>query len=95
MTSIRTFLSEVFTALFLYFVLKFKLFFICRKHCTPTCKQGCVNGTCVQPDVCQCNFGYVGQNCSIMCKCNGHSHCPGVDQLDVCLKCMNNTMVRI
>ncbi|XP_035218074.1 multiple epidermal growth factor-like domains protein 8, partial [Stegodyphus dumicola] len=61
------------------------------ERCTPTCKQGCVNGTCIQPDVCQCNFGYVGANCSIMCKCNGHSHCPGPDSLDLCLECKNNT----
>ncbi|XP_054720538.1 multiple epidermal growth factor-like domains protein 8 [Uloborus diversus] len=60
-------------------------------HCSPTCKQGCVNGTCIEPDVCLCNFGYVGNNCSTTCKCNGHSNCPGPDKLDVCLECKNNT----
>lgn len=65
-----------------------------RKHCTPTCRQGCVNGTCIQPDVCRCNFGFVGQNCSTMCKCNGHSDCPGPDDLENCIECKNNTFVR-
>ncbi|GIY78358.1 hypothetical protein CDAR_179641 [Caerostris darwini] len=62
-----------------------------ENRCVPTCKQGCFNGTCIEPDVCKCNFGFVGQNCSIMCKCNGHSNCPGPDELENCLECMNNT----
>ncbi|GBM96414.1 Multiple epidermal growth factor-like domains protein 8 [Araneus ventricosus] len=66
-----------------------------RNRCMPTCKQGCVNGTCIEPDVCQCNFGFVGQNCSTMCKCNGHSNCPGPDELETCLECKNNTFVSI
>ncbi|XP_042899680.1 multiple epidermal growth factor-like domains protein 8 [Parasteatoda tepidariorum] len=61
------------------------------KKCIPICKQGCVNGTCVQPDECKCNFGFVGNNCSIMCKCNGHSDCPSPEELDICLECKNNT----
>lgn len=40
----------------------------------------------------ECDFGYVGANCSIVCQCNGHSNCQGPDQLDVCLECHNNTI---
>ncbi|XP_030384738.1 multiple epidermal growth factor-like domains protein 8 [Scaptodrosophila lebanonensis] len=60
--------------------------------CLPVCSQGCVRGNCVRPDDCQCDFGYVGANCSIQCLCNGHSNCEGPDRLDICLECHNNTM---
>ncbi|CAL4062050.1 unnamed protein product, partial [Meganyctiphanes norvegica] len=60
--------------------------------CVPVCAQGCVHGSCIQPNNCSCNFGYVGKNCSIQCQCNGHSNCAGPDQLDICLECHNNTM---
>ncbi|XP_015608730.1 multiple epidermal growth factor-like domains protein 8 isoform X2 [Cephus cinctus] len=63
-----------------------------RKKCEPMCTQGCVRGSCVEPNVCRCDFGYVGANCSIQCQCNGHSNCAGPDKLDVCLMCHNNTM---
>ncbi|XP_050462738.1 multiple epidermal growth factor-like domains protein 8 [Cataglyphis hispanica] len=63
-----------------------------KKICVPMCTQGCVRGTCVEPDSCRCDFGYVGANCSIQCQCNGHSDCLGPDKLDVCTKCHNNTM---
>lgn len=63
-----------------------------KKTCIPKCTQGCVRGRCVNPDVCECDFGYVGANCSIQCLCNGHSDCKGPDQLDVCLECKNNTV---
>lgn len=56
------------------------------------CTQGCVRGTCIEPNICHCDFGYVGANCSIQCQCNGHSNCAGPDKLDVCLECHNNTM---
>lgn len=62
--------------------------------CKPVCEQGCVNGTCVEPNACQCHFGYVGQNCSVECQCNKHSNCRGVGAQDQCLQCFNNTMVR-
>ena len=55
--------------------------------CRPVCSQGCVHGDCQEPNVCRCHFGFVGSNCSIQCKCNGHSECAGPDQLDVCLDC--------
>lgn len=41
---------------------------------------------------CECDFGYVGANCSIQCQCNGHANCKGPDQLDICLECHNNTV---
>ncbi|XP_072325193.1 multiple epidermal growth factor-like domains protein 8 isoform X2 [Scyliorhinus torazame] len=59
--------------------------------CKPVCEQGCVNGTCVQPNNCQCHFGYVGQNCSVECQCNQHSNCESISALDRCLQCVNNT----
>ncbi|CAH2066767.1 unnamed protein product, partial [Iphiclides podalirius] len=60
--------------------------------CAAVCTQGCVRGACVQPNVCRCDFGYVGANCTIQCQCNGHSHCEGPDKLDKCIECHNNTM---
>ncbi|XP_048476526.1 multiple epidermal growth factor-like domains protein 8 [Rhincodon typus] len=59
--------------------------------CKPVCEQGCVNGTCVQPNSCQCHFGYVGPNCSVQCQCNQHSNCESVSARDRCLQCVNNT----
>ncbi|XP_028836876.1 multiple epidermal growth factor-like domains protein 8 [Denticeps clupeoides] len=61
-------------------------------QCQPVCSHGCVNGTCVSPGVCHCHFGFVGENCSSECRCNKHSNCAGVNQLDKCLKCHNNTV---
>lgn len=64
-----------------------------EKGCVPECSQGCVRGVCIEPNRCQCDFGYVGANCSIECQCNGHSNCAGPDKLKECLKCHNSTMV--
>lgn len=61
--------------------------------CIPVCSQGCVRGVCTRPGVCNCDFGYVGANCSIQCQCNGHSNCEGPDKLDQCITCHNNTVV--
>lgn len=61
--------------------------------CVPVCTQGCVRGTCIKPNVCNCDFGYVGANCSIQCQCNGHANCQGPDKLNECIQCFNNTMV--
>ncbi|XP_062321572.1 multiple epidermal growth factor-like domains protein 8 [Osmerus eperlanus] len=61
-------------------------------QCEPVCTQGCVNGSCVSPGVCQCHFGFVGENCSSQCRCNKHSNCANVSRPDVCLECHNNTM---
>ncbi|XP_014662467.1 PREDICTED: multiple epidermal growth factor-like domains protein 8 [Priapulus caudatus] len=59
--------------------------------CQPQCDNGCDHGTCVKPNVCRCFFGFVGANCSSVCDCNGHSNCKGVNALDTCLQCHNNT----
>lgn len=69
------------------------LLFSVSGQCEPVCAQGCVNGTCVSPGVCQCHFGFVGDNCSSQCSCNKHSNCAGVNKPDVCLECHNNTIV--
>ncbi|KAF3839320.1 hypothetical protein F7725_018037 [Dissostichus mawsoni] len=61
-------------------------------QCEPVCAQGCVNGTCISPGICQCHFGFVGDNCSSQCSCNKHSNCAGVSKPDVCLECHNNTI---
>ncbi|ETN65266.1 laminin subunit gamma-3 [Anopheles darlingi] len=61
-------------------------------ECMPVCSQGCVRGNCIEPNVCECDFGYVGANCSIQCQCNGHSNCAGPGQLDKCLQCYNHTV---
>lgn len=61
--------------------------------CRPVCAQGCVNGSCVEPDHCQCHFGFVGRNCSTECRCNRHSECAGVGARDHCLLCRNHTKV--
>ncbi|XP_063697443.1 multiple epidermal growth factor-like domains protein 8 [Culicoides brevitarsis] len=60
--------------------------------CKPICREGCVRGVCTAPDVCQCDFGYVGVNCTIQCNCNGNANCKGPDKLDECGECHNNTM---
>ncbi|XP_076035463.1 multiple EGF like domains 8 [Oratosquilla oratoria] len=62
------------------------------EQCTPICNQGCVFGTCIEPNKCKCHFGYVGKDCSIECHCNGHSNCEGPDKLNSCKECHNNTM---
>ena len=61
--------------------------------CRPVCAQGCVNGSCVEPDHCRCHFGFVGRNCSTECRCNRHSECAGVGARDHCLLCHNHTKV--
>lgn len=61
-------------------------------QCMPICDNGCDHGQCIEPNNCECDFGWVGKNCSIQCQCSGHSNCAGPDQLDVCLECHNNTI---
>ncbi|XP_004365629.1 hypothetical protein CAOG_00758 [Capsaspora owczarzaki ATCC 30864] len=56
--------------------------------CIAYCAQQCVFGVCVQPNVCKCNRGYIGLNCSMDCGCNGHSTC---QTYGVCERCMDNT----
>ncbi|RWS14422.1 hypothetical protein B4U79_03874 [Dinothrombium tinctorium] len=59
--------------------------------CKPVCRQGCLHGICVAPDLCQCDFGFVGDDCSSKCNCNGHSNCRDASNLNECLECHNNT----
>ncbi|XP_065347637.1 multiple epidermal growth factor-like domains protein 8 [Cloeon dipterum] len=59
--------------------------------CVPVCPQGCVHGICIEPNKCDCDFGFVGADCRQHCQCNGHSQCGGPDALDKCTKCLNNT----
>lgn len=68
-------------------------FYHSTQQCQPECHQGCVHGRCVSPDVCECDFGWVGNNCSVQCLCNQHSNCQSVSQRKVCLECHNNTQV--
>uniref|UniRef100_UPI000B4D1556 multiple epidermal growth factor-like domains protein 8 n=1 Tax=Lonchura striata TaxID=40157 RepID=UPI000B4D1556 len=60
-------------------------------ECRPVCRQGCANGTCVEPDRCRCHFGFVGADCAVPCACNGHSDCAGPGARHTCLRCFNNT----
>ena len=71
------------------------LLFFREKKCIPVCQQGCVHGTCVLPDVCRCDFGYVGNNCMVECECHKHSNCESVDKKKNCSLCHNNTQVKI
>ena len=64
-----------------------------HQECKPVCHQGCIHGTCIEPDTCRCRFGFVGKNCSTECDCNGHSNCESVEKKDVCLECRNHTQV--
>ncbi|XP_072039437.1 von Willebrand factor C and EGF domain-containing protein-like [Amphiura filiformis] len=34
-------------------------------QCTPICRNGCVHGTCVAPDRCQCDVGFTGSSCEL------------------------------
>ena len=55
-------------------------------NCEPTCDlYGCVHGTCVSKDVCECSLGWTGINCTLDCGCNGHSTCS--NGVGVCDKC--------
>ena len=61
-------------------------------NCVPHCNlYGCSNtsGVCVAPNVCVCNLGFTGADCSVDCGCNGHSTCNA--QINQCDSCQNNT----
>lgn len=60
--------------------------------CQPVCSQKCFNGTCVAPDTCTCDFGFVGESCGTPCQCNRHSECAGPEDTQNCTDCQNNTM---
>ena len=59
--------------------------------CAPICELSCKHGTCIQPNKCECFFGFTGSQCEVGCECNGNSNCSGPEALDVCLRCENNT----
>nr|CAB3263750.1 multiple epidermal growth factor-like domains protein 8 [Phallusia mammillata] len=59
--------------------------------CLPVCRQSCVHGQCVRPDVCECDFAFTGSSCDTACNCSGLSDCESKDRRDICLKCVNNT----
>ncbi|XP_062620474.1 multiple epidermal growth factor-like domains protein 8 isoform X1 [Saccostrea cucullata] len=59
--------------------------------CKPHCHEKCMNGTCVRPEVCQCNFGYVGKTCQTECDCYGNSDCLNELSLQECHNCLNHT----
>ncbi|NWZ58543.1 PEAR1 protein, partial [Haliaeetus albicilla] len=53
-----------------------------RDTCVPRCTQECVHGRCVAPDLCQCEPGWRGTNCSSECDeqswgpgCGHHCNC--------------------
>ncbi|KAK9737372.1 Brain and reproductive organ-expressed protein (BRE) [Popillia japonica] len=54
-------------------------------RCIPVCREECLHGTCIAPDVCQCTEGFGGPRC--------HINCPpglyGVDCQHECM-CQNN-----
>lgn len=64
-----------------------------RNVCEPLCTEGCQYGVCTLPDTCECNFGYVGANCTTECHCNKHSNCVSAIERNRCVHCYNNTIV--
>ena len=69
-------------------------FILCRNgSCTAVCNQGCLHGSCIKPDHCFCNFGWIGINCSTACECHGKGRCINENQLDHCQDCQDNTTV--
>ena len=63
----------------------------------PNCVGDCgEHGSCNLNSLeCDCDFGFVGEECAVECECNGHSDC--VDQSAagrrICTSCLNNTKV--
>ncbi|KAG1679191.1 Protein draper [Nymphon striatum] len=50
--------------------------------CIPLCSEGCLHGSCIGPDTCNCEPGYGGDTCSISCpkgkwgpKCSRNCSC--------------------
>ncbi|KAF6034616.1 hypothetical protein EB796_007071 [Bugula neritina] len=67
-------------------------YLLIEKDCVPQCDPECAQGTCVKPQVCECDFSWVGESCSVPCQCNKHSECVGPEATDNCTSCLNNTM---
>ena len=51
-----------------------------------SCYHDCGNhGVCSADFTCDCNLGWLGENCSVDCGCNGHSDCSkGIGICDNC-----------
>ncbi|KAH8287892.1 hypothetical protein KR018_006537 [Drosophila ironensis] len=52
--------------------------------CKPICRGGCGRGSCVMPDICSCEEGYIGKHCTQRCD---HDRW-GLDCKNVC-QCQN------
>ncbi|GFY45369.1 hypothetical protein TNIN_359211 [Trichonephila inaurata madagascariensis] len=39
-----------------------------QDKCVAVCKDGCVNGECVSPNICSCDEGWQGSNCTQECE---------------------------
>ncbi|XP_029160414.1 fibrillin-2-like [Nylanderia fulva] len=39
-----------------------------KETCVPVCTNGCINGTCVEPEVCSCNEGYLMDSDGFTCR---------------------------
>ncbi|XP_024880441.1 protein draper-like, partial [Temnothorax curvispinosus] len=61
-------------------------------RCIPVCSEGCLYGTCIAPDVCECESGYRGslcdtkcpsgkwgRDCKMDCKCQNGATCDPFD----------------
>ncbi|XP_047130543.1 multiple epidermal growth factor-like domains protein 8 isoform X1 [Hydra vulgaris] len=61
------------------------------ESCVPVC-ESCINGKCIEPNKCNCSFGWTGIGCNVPCQCNGHSNCANETHTSICLDCMHNTI---
>ncbi|XP_066023971.1 multiple epidermal growth factor-like domains protein 8 [Pocillopora verrucosa] len=60
------------------------------KVCNKTCYHDCGNhGVCSADFTCDCNLGWLGENCSVDCGCNGHSDCS--QGIGICDNCQDYT----
>ncbi|XP_014274020.1 protein draper isoform X2 [Halyomorpha halys] len=44
-----------------------KGYMVFGRNCVPICSNGCGNGSCIAPEICECEVGYTGQNCNEVC----------------------------
>ncbi|XP_074634355.1 multiple epidermal growth factor-like domains protein 8 isoform X4 [Acropora palmata] len=58
--------------------------------CNKTCFHDCgIHGKCASDYTCDCDLGWLGENCSIDCGCHGHSDCS--QGIGICDSCQDNT----
>ena len=63
----------------------------------PSCARSCSeHGHCLPTGHCECDLGYVGETCDVLCECNGHSYCANATEegRKVCVQCQHNRQVR-